>query len=104
MITGAAVVAICSVWMNRFLIIVPTLENPYIPIQDSRPEFIFYSPTWVEFSLSFAGIASIILLFALIMKFVPIIPIHEVIDDTHEPEVIKSKPMETQDTRTRQLV
>ena len=69
-----------GLWLNRYLIVIPTLETPYIPIQDTRPEFIFYTATWIEYALSFAGIAAFILFFKLIMKFVPIIPISGIID------------------------
>jgi len=79
-ITFAAVIAVLGLWLNRYLIVIPTLETPYIPIQDTRPEFIFYTATWIEYALSFAGIAAFILFFKLIMKFVPIIPMSGIID------------------------
>jgi Ni/Fe-hydrogenase subunit HybB-like protein len=79
-ITFAAVVAILGLYMNRYLIIVPTLESPYLPIQDNRPEFIHYTATWIEWALSFAGIAAFILFFILIMRLVPIIPMSGIID------------------------
>ena len=85
-ITFAAVIAVLGLWMNRYLIVVPTLENPYLPIQDTRPEFIHYSSTWIEWSLSFAGIAAFLLLFTLLMKFVPIIPMQGIIDAERQQE------------------
>jgi len=83
-ITIAAVIAVLGLWLNRYLIVVPTLETPYLPIQDTREEFIHYSATWVEWSLSFAGVAAFILFFMLLMKLVPIIPMSGIID--HERE------------------
>ena len=80
-ITFAAVIAVLGLWFNRYLIIVPTLETPYIPIQDTRPEFIHYSATWIEWALSFAGIAAFVLFFILIMKLVPIIPMSGIIEN-----------------------
>jgi len=88
-ITFAAVIAIVGLWFNRYLIVVPTLETPYLPIQDTREEFIHYTATWVEWSLSLTGVAAFILLFILIMKLVPIIPMSGIID--HEREQEKSK-------------
>lgn len=79
-ITFAAVIAVLGLWLNRYLIVVPTLETPYLPIQDTRPEFIEYSATWIEWALSFAGIAAFILMFILIMRLVPIIPMSGIID------------------------
>ncbi len=92
-ISFTALVAIIGVWINRYLIVVPTLENPYLPIQDTRLEYVFYSPTWVEWLLIVAGIAGFCLLFTVIAKFVPIIPMQEVLDepetvnDTGEPKI-----------------
>jgi molybdopterin-containing oxidoreductase family membrane subunit len=83
-ITFAGVIAILSLWLNRYLIVVPTLETPYMPIQDTRPEYLFYSATWVEWALTFAGFASFILMFTLIVKFVPVIPMSGIIDNERE--------------------
>ena len=83
-ITFAGIIAILSLWLNRYLIVVPTLETPYMPIQDTRPEYLFYSATWVEWALTFAGFASFILMFILIVKFVPVIPMSGIIDNERE--------------------
>jgi Ni/Fe-hydrogenase subunit HybB-like protein len=76
-ITISAVIVILALWVNRYLIVVPTLESPYLPIQDSRPEWANYFPTWVEYSLTAAGIALFCLLFTLGAKFVPIMNVSE---------------------------
>ena len=76
-ITFAAVIAVLGLWLNRYLIVVPTLETPYLPIQDTRPEFLHYTATWVEWALTLAGIAGFCLMFTLILRFVPAIPISE---------------------------
>jgi Ni/Fe-hydrogenase subunit HybB-like protein len=79
-ITFAAIVAVLALWVNRYLIVVPTLETPYMPIQDTRPEWLFYSATWIEWTLTFGGIAMFCFLFTLAAKIVPIIPVSEVAD------------------------
>ncbi len=84
-ITFAAVIAVLGMWLNRYLIVVPTLETPYLPIQDTRSEFLFYSATWIEWALSFAGIAAFCLFFTLIIKFVPIIPMSGIIENERHP-------------------
>jgi Ni/Fe-hydrogenase subunit HybB-like protein len=80
LITFSAVIAVLGLWLNRYLIVVPTLETPYLPIQDTRPEYIHYTATWVEWALSFAGVAAFILFFILLMRLVPIIPMSGIID------------------------
>ncbi|MFZ9386366.1 MAG: NrfD/PsrC family molybdoenzyme membrane anchor subunit [Chitinophagaceae bacterium] len=76
---------VMALWVKRYLIIVPTLETPLLPMQDTRPEFVKYSATWVEWSLTLAGIATFFLFFTLMSKFVTIIPISEFGDKEKKP-------------------
>ncbi len=74
-IAFAAAIAVLALWVKRYLIIIPTLETPLLPLHDLRPEYAHYSATWVEWGLTFAGIALFILLFYLFSKFIPILPV-----------------------------
>jgi Ni/Fe-hydrogenase subunit HybB-like protein len=84
-ITITAVVVIVALWMNRYLIVVPTLESPYLPIQDAREAWRHYSPTWVEWTLTIGGIASFCLFFTIASKFIPIVQISELSEEPKEP-------------------
>jgi len=84
-ITFGAVITIIALWLNRYLIIIPTLETPYLPIQDARAAWLHYSATWVEWSLTLAGVSVFVLLFMFVSKLVPIISISELIEkDQHK--------------------
>jgi Ni/Fe-hydrogenase subunit HybB-like protein len=72
---------VMAMWVKRYLIIVPTLESPLLPMQDTRIEYVKYTATWVEWALTFAGIASFFLFFTLLSKFLTIIPISEFADE-----------------------
>ena len=85
-ITISAVIVIVALWFNRYLIVIPTLESPYLPIQDSRPEWLNYSATWVEYSLLAGGVALFCLLFTLASKFVPVMNISEMADAPRSDE------------------
>jgi Ni/Fe-hydrogenase subunit HybB-like protein len=62
-----------GMWLERLIIVVPTLENPAL----SFPEHI-YIPSWVEWG-QFCGAISVFCLgFALFAKFFPLISIWEV--------------------------
>jgi len=74
-IAFAATIAVFALWVKRYLIIIPTLESPLLPIHDLRPDYAHYAPTWVEWGLTLAGVALFILLFYLFSKFIPIIPV-----------------------------
>ena len=79
-ITISSVIVILALWVNRYLIVVPTLESPYLPIQESRAAWANYYPTWVEYSLTTAGVALFCLLYTLGAKFVPVMNISEMSD------------------------
>ncbi len=79
-------IVVIALWVKRYLIIVPTLETPLFPIQDSRIEWIKYSATWVEWALTAGGIATFIFMFMLLSKYVPIIPVALVTEPTEEIE------------------
>lgn len=90
-ITITAVIVIIALWMNRYLIVVPTLESPYLPIQDAREAWRTYSATWVEWTLTAGGVASFCLFFTLASKFIPIIQVTE----------LKEEPVEAGDIYLR---
>jgi Ni/Fe-hydrogenase subunit HybB-like protein len=77
MITIGAVIALFGLWINRYLIIIPTLETPYLPIQDTRAAWLHYAPTWVEWALTLGGIGLFGFLLMLSTKLVPIISVSE---------------------------
>ena len=60
-------------WLERFLIVVPSLSHPRLPL--NAPS---YSPSWVEWSLLAAFIAIFILLYAVFTKLFPIVSIWEI--------------------------
>jgi len=87
-ITVAAVIALLALWVNRYIIVIPTLETPFLPIQDTRPDWIKYSPTWIEWSLTFAGVSIFAMLFMLVSKIAPIISISEM-QEKDKDEILK---------------
>jgi len=94
-ITIAAVIALLALWVNRYIIIVPTLETPFLPIQDTRHDWLFYSPTWVEWSLTAAGVAVFGMLFMIISKLAPIVSISEL---EEADEKLVNEPMKTRES------
>lgn len=62
-----------GMWLERYLIVVPSLSRPRLPMEAAK-----YSPSWVEWSLFVAFGATFILLYALFTRFFPIISIWEI--------------------------
>lgn len=83
-ITLAAFVMVIAMWVKRYLIIVPTLETTLLPMQDTRVEYVKYSATWVEWALTFAGIATFFLFFTVMSKFVTVVPVSGLEEPEHK--------------------
>jgi molybdopterin-containing oxidoreductase family membrane subunit len=88
-ITFISVLIVFGLWVRRYLIIVPTLETPYIPIRDVRPEVVHYQATWIEWVLTLAGIALFVIMIQLLNLFVPAVPVAKL---EHEEEVSVPEP------------
>ncbi len=84
-ITIAAGIVVIALWLNRYLIVVPTLETPYLPIQDDREAWLHYSATWVEWALTAAGVAMFCLLFTIGSKLIPIVQVSDLKEDPEQP-------------------
>src|SRR5262245_29253100 len=79
--TIASVCVLFGMWLERFIIIVPTLGNPRLT-SPSR----LYSPTWVEIAITAATFAAMILLYLIFSKLFPIIAVWEFKPHAHEEE------------------
>ena len=84
-ITLTAFLMVIALWVKRYLIIVPTLETPALPMQDTRMEYVKYSATWPEWALTFAGIATFLLFFTIISKFITVVLVSGLEDTSHHP-------------------
>jgi molybdopterin-containing oxidoreductase family membrane subunit len=68
---------ILGAWFKRFLIVIPSLQHPYLPIQNVDESYRHYFPTWEEWTITFASFAGVLLLITLFIRFFPIVPIWE---------------------------
>ena len=69
----ASVSVIIGMWLERYLIVVPTLSRPRLAWAEG-----IYSPTWVEMAITFGFGASFLFLYMLFTRFFPIVSIWEV--------------------------
>jgi len=66
---------ILGAWFKRFLIVIPSLQHPYLPIQGVDESYLHYYPTWEEWSITFASFAWFLLIITVLIKLFPVIPI-----------------------------
>lgn len=77
-------------WFKRYLIVVPTQEHPFLPIQNVPDYFKFYVPTLTEILITLAPIIMVILIISTLAKFFPVLPIAETIESQeHENNNLK---------------
>ncbi|MBI4304668.1 MAG: polysulfide reductase NrfD [Chloroflexi bacterium] len=75
-IIAAAISVNAAMWVSRLLIVVPTLQVPQMS------ELIgTYKPTWVEWAITGAAFAGFMLVFAIVVKLIPIVSIWEVAEE-----------------------
>ncbi len=74
-----------GMWLERYLIVIPTLAHPRLPDGGG-----IYRPTWVEWAIMAGCAAAISLMFLLFTKLFPIISIWEVREE-REQEAIQRR-------------
>jgi molybdopterin-containing oxidoreductase family membrane subunit len=82
-IVGASILVNIGMWIMRFLIIVPTLAAPYMPIAGAPGTRLVYSPTWVEWTLTAGAFAAFGLIYIAFSRLFPVISIWELVEE-HE--------------------
>lgn len=83
---------ILGAWAKRFLIVIPSLQHPYLPIQDVEESYLHYIPTWEEWAITMASFAVLLLIVTILIKLFPVLPIEQkelVINTDTNPLIIK---------------
>jgi molybdopterin-containing oxidoreductase family membrane subunit len=81
----ASLGVVVGMWLERFLIIVPSLAYKFLPYSWGT-----YKPTWVEITITVGTFAGMALLYILFSKAVPIISIWELKLGLHKTSVVRS--------------
>lgn len=90
-----ALMVIIAAWFKRFLIVIPTMLHPFLPMQEVPEAMQHYMPTFAELSITFASLAAAMLVITVFVRFFPILSIWEIAEEqgieTEEMEVSKSE-------------
>lgn len=78
-IIGLAVVI--GAWWKRYIIVIPTLLHPFLPIQGVPESWHEYHPTHLEWLITWGTLAGAMLIVTLLVRYVPVIPIHETAEE-----------------------
>lgn len=87
------VLVVLGSWWKRFLIVTPTLLNPFLPMQGVPESWHHYIPSMHEWLITGGTLAMALLIITLLVRYLPVIPIQRTAD---EQELIKTdKPIES---------
>lgn len=86
-LTIISIFVLIGAWLKRYIIVIPTMEEPFLPKQHVPDNFMVYQPTLIEIAVTFGTFLLAIIVFTLLAKAFPVISIWE----TAEQE-IENKP------------
>lgn len=70
-----ALLVVVTSWWKRYLIVVPALLHPFLPVQGVPESWHHYFPSMHEWAIVFGTLAMALLIITVIVRFVPIIPV-----------------------------
>lgn len=76
-------VVLVASWFKRYLIVVPTQENPFLPKQFVPNAWMVYQPTVVESAITMGTILLVVIIISVLVKLFPVIPIWEIAEEEH---------------------
>jgi hypothetical protein len=96
-------------WLKRYIIIVPTLASPFMPIYSIASKPVSYVPTWVEWSITAGAFSGFCMLYLLFSKVFPIVSIWELEEGEdekleHAPQALPSSETVLTSSRRAGLV
>jgi molybdopterin-containing oxidoreductase family membrane subunit len=96
----ASVSILIGMWLERYLIIVPTLARPRLP-SDLPHTIGIYIPTSTEWIMMAASAAAILLIFLFLIKLFPIVSVWEVREEREEEKMEAEREPESAPERRR---
>ena len=86
---------VLGAWLKRYLIVIPSLQHPYLPIQDVEESYLSYIPTWEEWAITSASFASFLFIITVLIKLFPAVPVIEDVDSAEVADLeLKSQKNE----------
>jgi len=87
---AASVLINVGMWLERFLVIVPTETRPRL-VSTLMAGMGNYQPTWVEGAITASLFAGMVLLYAVFTRLFPVVPIWETAEAV-EAETLPARP------------
>lgn len=76
-LTIISVIVLIAAWFKRYLIVIPTLEHPFLPVQNVPDYYMHYAPTSIEIMITLFSFTASLLIITLLARLFPVITIWE---------------------------
>jgi Ni/Fe-hydrogenase subunit HybB-like protein len=76
-LTVIALITLIAAWFKRFIIVVPTMEHPHLPVQNVPEHFVHYTPSNPEITITLFAFFASFLIVTILAKLFPVITIWE---------------------------
>ncbi|PUZ27282.1 polysulfide reductase [Chitinophaga costaii] len=73
----AGIMIVTGAWFKRYIIVVPSMLHPFLPMHDVPLSYKSYFPSWEEWAIACGSLAGGMLVITLLVRIFPIVPIHE---------------------------
>lgn len=77
----AALLVVTGAWFKRYIIVVPSMLHPFLPMHDVPADYKHYFPSWEEWAIAGGSLAGALLVITLLVRIFPVIPIQETLDE-----------------------
>ncbi|WP_319482506.1 NrfD/PsrC family molybdoenzyme membrane anchor subunit [uncultured Draconibacterium sp.] len=91
-LTIISVFVLIASWIKRYIIVVPTLEHPFLPVQNVPDYFKHYSPTSTEIMITIFSFTAALLIITILAKMFPVITIWEYAEEKGIDKEILAEP------------
>ncbi len=81
-------IVVIGAWWKRYIIVTPTLLHTFVPMEGVPESWHEYWPTSLEWMVTFGTLAGALLIMTILFRYLPIIPIHETIEENEERETV----------------
>ncbi len=73
-------------WFKRYIIVVPTMEHPFLPIQNVPQSWKIYTPTLIEILVTLAPMIMVLMIITILAKVIPIVSVSETLEHLESVE------------------
>jgi len=81
-----SLVVLVAAWFKRYLIVVPTQDNPFLPKQFVPHAWMVYQPTVIETAITMGTILLAVIIITILFKLFPVISIWEMAEEQSETD------------------